>query len=95
MKTGNALLVIFAIIAAWYGWTRYEAHRAARKAAQDKASREMFESYERCTEPIFQNYPSNLTPNHDAAVKVSQDAIAACRQFWLGRASTIDTVDRK
>jgi hypothetical protein len=88
MKTGNALLIIFAIIAAWYGWTQYEAHQVAKKAAQDKATREMFEGYERCTAPIFQNYPDNSTPNREAAVKVSQDAIAACRDFWFSGRTT-------
>jgi hypothetical protein len=81
MKTlSMTLLLIFAV---YFGWQRYAEHKAAGKAAQDKATKEMWDGLHACEQPIYENYPNNLTPNHDKAVKIAQEALAGCRRFWI------------
>lgn len=69
-------LLIFAV---WFGWQRY----AETKNAREREMRERIEGYERCVEPLNQNYPvgANNTPD---AVAANQKARKGCRDFWFG-----------
>jgi predicted negative regulator of RcsB-dependent stress response len=69
------------IFAVWFGWQRY----AEAKKAKEREMRERIEGYERCVEPLNQNYPvgTNNTPEAEAA---NQRARKACRDFWFSGA---------
>jgi predicted negative regulator of RcsB-dependent stress response len=79
MKTGIALLLIFAM---WFGWQRYTEHqRGLAREAQER-----YEGYERCVAPLNQSFTeSNMYGQHPSK-ELMQDFAKArqdCANFWF------------
>lgn len=77
MKTGNALLLIFAICATYFLYAQHKADVAQREAEEHRKTEEMLNGYDACT--------ANIAPCGRDVV-CQQNAIEArknCQDFWL------------